>query len=466
MSITSRVANAAKALWGYEAADGTGSQRRTQSVVTTLSEDNILTQQRRGVMISTTRDLQRNMTIAGWAIRRHLDYVSTFTFQARTGNPGLNKLLETRVKEWSEPDKFDALHIMNRQNFVRTMESCRTLDGDILVMKLRDGHIQAIESDRIRNPDNSTSSNNWNNGVEVDDAGIIKTYGIWKRTKYGVVFDKNVSASVCFPLFAYRPRFDSVRGISPLAPAINSFVDLGDSITYALSKMKLSQLFGLVFTRNSGAPLGVVTPNDPATPAEGYSVDFKKGPVLLNLRPGDEAKFLESQTPSQEFQNFVGVTIPMCLKALDIPYSFYDESYTNYSGARQALLQYESSADVKRLDIIAFLNRWTAWRMSVGVLDGEIPPSIPFLFEWVPTGLPWIDPLKESSANMLEVGLGTKSRTMVCKERGYEFDDVLAELIDENTKLESAGMKPTFPTMQINVSTGDEPDNKPAPKGK
>jgi hypothetical protein len=43
--------------------------------------------------------------------------------------------------------------------------------------------------------------------------------------------------------------------------------------------------------------------------------------------------------------------IQTALKGLDIPYSFFDEAHTNYSGARQALLQYEQSADVKRHDV-------------------------------------------------------------------------------------------------------------------
>ena len=468
MAITRRIANALNALFGYQASDGTGSHRRTQSQLTNMSEDVILNQQQRLTISCTTRDLLRNMSIAGWAIRKHLDYVSTFTFEARTGNKGLDTLLKTRVEEWSQPSLFDASQVMGRETFVRTMEQCRTLDGDVLVLRINDGRIQAIESDRIKQPESSpgfriSALDQWVNGVHVVN-GIASEYAVWKRTPNGMVPGNFVSAKDCFPLFAYRPRFDCVRGISPMAPAINSFVDLHDSITYALSKMKLSQLFGLVFTQAGDRFPGIVTANsgDPADGSEGYMVDWKKGPVVLNLRPGDEAKFLESQTPSQEFQNFVQVTIPMCLKALDIPYSFYDEAYSTYSGSRQALLQYEQSAKGKRIEIQRFLDEWVEWRIKMGILAGQLPPTIPMVWEWIPAGLPWVNPLQESSANAIEVGLGTKSRSMICKERGYDFDDVLDQLQSENTKLIAAGMTPVLPTMQINVGTGgaDEPSKQ------
>ena len=72
--------------------------------------------------------------------------------------------------------------------------------------------------------------------------------------------------------------------------------------------------------------------------------------------PGDRAEFLESKSPSTEFQAFSQVMVSVALKALDIPYSFYAENFTNYSGARQALLQYEQSAKIKRMDLQALLD--------------------------------------------------------------------------------------------------------------
>jgi len=451
-SLKERLTGAYDALFGYDAIDS--STKRTQRPRSTASEDKVLGERDRSQMISTVRDLQRNMTLAGWAIRRHLDYISTFTFQSRTGDRALDNEREAMMRHWSLPENFDATGLMSRQQFIRTLESCRTLDGDVLVIKELNGSVRPIESDRICNPPKVDPS--WTNGVRRDASERIDRYGIYRRTTNGLEFDREVPASNCFPLFAYRQRFDQVRGVSPLAPAINTYLDLHDSLTWALSKIKLAQLFGMIITRANGATaLGSLTAN---ADTDEYTVDFKKGPVLLDMKPGDDAKFLESHSPSAEAQSFVNTMIPMCLKALDIPYSFYDESYTNYSGARQSLLQYENSARIKRIDVVDFLNRWTHWRIQLAILAGEIKPGMPMAYEWVPTGLPWIDPLKEASANAVEIGSGTNSRTRICKERGKEWPDILEELKTENEQLIKAGMVPTLPTMQIVVSpTEPEP---------
>src|SRR2546423_10584061 len=65
-------------------------------------------------------------------------------------------------------------------------------------------------------------------------------------------------------------------------------------------------------------------------------LDFGRGGVMLDLDPGDEAKVIESQTPSDQFQGFTQAMIMVALKALDIPFVFFDESHAAYSGARLA----------------------------------------------------------------------------------------------------------------------------------
>ena len=35
---------------------------------------------------ASSAELQRNLSLVGWMIRRHLDYVSTFKFRSRTGD--------------------------------------------------------------------------------------------------------------------------------------------------------------------------------------------------------------------------------------------------------------------------------------------------------------------------------------------------------------------------------------------
>ncbi|MFW5857921.1 MAG: phage portal protein, partial [Planctomycetota bacterium] len=131
----------------------TGSTRRRAPSTTTYSEDIILGQSKRRKLIGTVRDIARNFEIAAWAIRMHLDYVASFDVQFRTPDEGLNDRLEELVRWWSRADRCDAAQRHGLKRMIRIGESCAVSDGDFFYGLLRDGRVQGIEGDRVRNPD-------------------------------------------------------------------------------------------------------------------------------------------------------------------------------------------------------------------------------------------------------------------------------------------------------------------------
>jgi len=435
--------------------DATADKARRQAPTSRLmAEDKHLNVSGRKKLIGTTRDLYRNFAPAAWAIRKHLDYTSTFSFQARTGDDSLNRRIEELVAWWSRPKNFDVSGRHSRQRFVRLMEQRRTVDGDMFMLKLASGHVQAIEGDRVRTPSHGAPRNmdrkQYVHGVKVNPVGRPLAYCICKRGLHsGFEYERVVPARHIEP-HGFYDRFDQIRGVSPLAAAVNAFRDVYEGMDYALAKMKVSQLFALAFYRDAEEALGDVTGGDSGTDENedgeddgdksSYEVDFGRGPIQLDLDPGDKAEFLESKSPSKEFQAFCQVVIGAALKALDIPYSFYDEGYTNYSGARQALLLYEQSAEIKRQDTRTLLDRLTAWRLGLFIQDGVLvlPEGMRLSglnWEWIANGIPWIDPLKEMKADETAVNNGLKSRTEISKARGREWNDILDELADEEAKM-------------------------------
>lgn len=433
------------------------------------SEDAELTQADRRKMLSAARTLHRNFSVAAWMIRKHLDYVSTFTFQARTGNDALDQSLERLVRWWSQPTNFDVTGRYSLQRFTRLAEMRRTVDGDMGILKLSSAAVQAIEGDRIRSPAGGVlpadySAADFTHGVRTNTAGKPLEYCICKR---GATNDSN-GGSATFEFerivparnlyhFGYFDRFDQVRGIAPLATAVNTMRDTYEGFDYALAKMKVAQLFGLVFYREksdeqgSGDTATTDTLGQTTASSEdgsGYEVDFGRGPLKLDLDPGDRAEFLETKSPSTEFQSFSQVMVAVALKSLDIPFSFYAENFTNYSGARQALLQYEQSAKIKRADVIAMLDHLTAWRISLWLQDGVLPnvDLADVRWEWIPAGVPWIDPLKEINADIAAIGAGLSSRTRRLREQGLDFKEVADELAAENEYLKAKGLPVSLAT--------------------
>ena len=457
----------------YDAADST-KNRRKDIAANTRSEDLILDSAKRAKLQANSQDIARNFSIVAWMVRRHLDYVASFQFHARTPDKVFNDLLEAKVAEWSRPYMFDAAGRHSLQRFLRVAESQAVIKGDVGTLKLASGLVQGIESDRIRNQNGQTidADGTWVHGVKTNDAGRAIAFSICKRQPYGGwQFERTVSASNLI-LHGYFDRFDQVRGISPLASALNSLRDVYENFGYALARAKVEQLFGLVTNRAAADSAGEVSNSGTeGTERDKFEVNFGFGPIHLDLDIGEDAKFLSSSNPSSQFQAFTTSMLMVCLKSLDIPYSFYDEGHTNFFGSRGAWMHYERSCDPKRQALLELLRRLTVWRIGLMILDGELqlPRGMTSLgvndWEWVPTGMPWWDPAKEIRGNLMAIAAGLDTPQRICKESGtgdfYDNIDQIADAVEySKKKLEPLGASISFnpgpAPLEIAVNNADQ----------
>ncbi len=435
--------------FGYDGAD-TSKQKRRAPTSALTSEDRALTAKKRKILQSAGRDLSRNFSIAAWAIRKHLDFVSSFKFQSRTGDDGLDREVERLMDWWSRPENCDAAGRHGLGRLIRLAEERRTVDGDVFLVKLTGqrvrGKLQAIEGDRVVNPgsDSLTMPDTaWTHGVRTNQAGRAISYAVHKRGDggKGLELDRVIAARNVIH-HGHYDRFDQVRGVSPLAPAINAFRDVYEAADYALAKAKVSQLFGLVFYRDALDSPGTLDTSD----ENDISVDFGSGPLMLDLEPGARAEFIESKNPAQEFQTFTQLMISVALKSLDIPFSFFDESFTNFYGSRGALLHYQKSCEPKRAEVKDVLRRLTAWRLALWIEDGVL--SLPagrslgdMKWEWIPAGLAWWDPAKEIRGDVEAIKAGLRTRSEIRAEKyGDDWIDVVDQLAREREALEERGL--------------------------
>jgi capsid protein len=458
--------------WTRKAYDAVATNKRRRQTNTDLrTEDKLLLPVDRAKLISMTRSLRRNASIVAWAIRKHLDYVSTFNFKCRAkhADPKVSAAINARVEAlmdwWSRPLNCDVSGRFALPQMIRMLESGATVDGDSLIYKLSDGRIQIIEGDRIRTPADlgdyagKVKPEDFTHGIKTSASGAPLLFAVCDRTAGPMGFKLNslVQAKYVYH-HGYFDRYEQTRGISPLSSALNQFMDLYEGQEYALAKMKLAQLFGLKITNGEA-----VEGDD----GKDYEFDFGAGPQTLQLVGQEDAEFMESNSPSVEFQQFMQTGIMIGLKALDIPFCFFDEAHQNYSGTRQAILQYELSADNKRFNLQQKLNALTAWRLGLFIADGELvlPDGMTIddlKFEWVPVAIPWIDPLKEVTANTLAVQGCFRSRQMICKETGSDFFEVADQIAEENDYLRGKGLNPDIGNVTqvlgefLNADSGDK----------
>lgn len=440
---------------GYDADNG--SDRRRKASYNTQSTDAMLRDQGRRRVQSEARDLQRNFSIVSWAIRRHLDYVSSFSFQARTANDALNDRIEQLMRWYARPLNCDVRGQHSLPEIVRMAEERRTVDGDVFLMKLSSGLLQAIEGDRVQNPPepNDPEGIKWINGVRVSRAGRAQSYSIYNRSPQGRGYDywRSIRAGNIFPL-AYCDRFDQVRGVSPMTAAMNQFRDLYESFEYELAKGKVLASLGLVITSPEPQAVGQTGYGSPAgttetcdeVPEDQYKVSMGSAPWKLELEPGDDAKFLTADTPGTSWREFAQEIIGIAIKALDLPFSFYDGRGFNFSQSKADVNHYVRSTKHKQASLTRFLDNITLWRLQMFVADGFLRDfgisSVSELeFEWVPMGVPWWNPVDEVGAATLAIDYGLMSPIEYVKATtGRDYKDVQEEIAAARDLRESLGL--------------------------
>ena len=459
-----RIRRAVKAFSGYDGAQN--SSRRKHRSTAIYTEDQVLDERGRLMLSSGISDLPRNYSVARWAINKHLDYVSSFTFQARTDIPELDRELERLMRWYGNRRNCDASGRHRLSKIIRIAEAMRTINGDHFLMQMSSGRVQSIESDRVRTAKKGLPRNmntdGYVHGVKVGAAGQALTYMLCDRDQFGqAVWKRNVPAKYIIPV-GYYDRADQIRGVSPLASALNDFQDLYESKAYIKAKIKVAAMFGLTIYSDAAENLepypgteGDVDGSD-ITDAERYEVNPGDGPFKLELEGGDRAEFLESRSPATETQSFLNTIIMAALKSLDIPYTFYDEREGNYSKDKGALNQYLKSCKVKRDDLIEALDELTAWRMSLWIEDGilRLPRGMTLSdvrWEWVPDGVRWWNPLQEATGNVIAISSLQDNPERVCRENGtdvYENINAISRVIKA---AEAAGVPYGYSTTTTQV---------------
>jgi len=437
---------------GYDATEDKGKRRAIAP--NHRSEDAVLTPQKRSVLLANARDLCRNFVLTMWMIRRHLDYVATFQFHARTPDSKANTAIEKFMTRWFKPMNCDASgrHFFSR--LVRLLEARTVIDGDIGILKVKGGYLQLIESDRIRNPMDGIDES-WIHGVKTVNPGRAVAYCLHKRVGNGWEQERIVSATDIIQ-HSYYERYDQTRGISPIVSGLNQMRDVYEGFEYGLAKQKVQQLFAMAVYRNATEGMGnsddATDGGEEAQSVLGrYKVNFGNGPVFLDMEPGDRAEFLKGTGDGGDLVEFLTAIMQLAMKMLDIPYSFYDESHTNFFGSKAAWMHYERTSNSKREALANILDRITIWRLFLAITNKEIPDlpkslSVADLdWEWVPTGMPWWDPAKEINGNLMAIAAGLDTPQRICKENGKgDFEDNIDQIAKAVEYAKSKGVELSF----------------------
>ena len=467
----------------------TPSKHRRSAGAQIRSEDKVLDRTARIKLSANAIDLHRNAVLFAWAVRRHLDYTTLFDFQPNTKDKGLNR-------EWMElmtrdcmPENCDigGRHSWNRLR--RLAEVRKTLDGDCGLLTLRSGHLQGIESHMVRNPQMvaRADAQRWEQGIKKGAGRRALAYCLEDRDQYNVKTERIVPAGQMFLLGSFEGRFDQIRGISPVAAALADFRDVYEIKALMQAKVKLEQIFGVAFIRDKasesladefgydGDPenedeTAAATAEEAGPPP---SYDLGQDIKGFDLNVGEDVKLIQSGNPSANQQEFLMLSIAIAIKALDLPFNFFDESRTNFFGSKAAWLQYDRACVYKREDQLELHRRYTIWRNRRWMLPtsfggtGELvlPRGMSesdLRWKWVHRGMPWWNPQEELTVDLMAAAAGLKTLQQICDERGLGiWTDNLERLQAEFAAAKELGFTLAFQPAKLPLSLAFEQAAKP-----
>jgi capsid protein len=459
--------------WGtYDGTDSRGRRRAPFSKTTT--EDAAADARKREMLSATGHDLARNFVLTKSMIRRHLDFTTTFRFQAKTPDRGFNAYLEQWWTQKTKRESFDIAHRHPHRRGLRIAEACRVIEGDHGWLKVSGekgepdrGTVQQIESSRISinrgDLPSKDDPEHWVNAVHVDpDTGRALEYAISRRTgRTGMKLDRIVPASSMLMHSLYEFRTDQVRGVGAIAATLNWMKDTYEAFDYVNAKLKLGALFGVSIYSN--------TQEMQWTRGDGYEIDFgQRGPFLLELNEGDKAEILQSKTTSSEDNAYLGMLCLLCLKTLDIPYSLWDATKGKFHGNKSELITYQMACKDRIADLVDFQEEHADWRMNIGVADGDLElPSgkgLDFInYEFVPAGVPPWDSVKETRGSAMQIACGFSSPQREARLIDTDFEQNILETeaalkfaADHNVPLHYADVSAFAPEIATPPEAPDE----------
>ena len=232
-----------------------------------------------------------------------------------------------------------------------------------------------------------------------------------------------------------------LRGVSRFSPAIVKLFTLDLYDDAELERKKTAAMFAMFITSPA-----------PETPLEPTDEDLEVEPgQVVRLDPGEDVSTPATPDSGSTYEPFQYRTLLQISAALGIPYGYLtnDTAKGNFSNTRISLVDFRRRISAWQHGVLVYqMCRavWMRW-MDMAVLSGalELPEYDAKRRQyqacmWLPTKWDWVDPMKDASAEILQIEAGLKSRTQALSERGYDAEQVEREIAAERQREVDLGL--------------------------
>lgn len=396
------------------------------------------------------RDLERNSDIMNSVVGAYKRNVvgGGYHVQVRTDNPELNKQIEKAWNKWCKKQNCDVTGTQSLNQIIRMAVERKKIDGGILFVKryTKDGFVpfklQMIEVDEL---DAGTvkpkhSGNKVVGGIEYNPFNKPVGYHIRQYDIDGYSQREAVYVDAKDVIFYFtKKRPSQLREMSDMAPTIPRIRDVNEFMTAVSVKERIEACLS-VFIKKSLPTSGIGRNNSVAT-ADRVSYEGKMltPGMIKELNAGDEVQVVNPSGQGADATSFTKLQQRLIGAGQGISYesTSRDMSESTYSSARQAWIEDDLTYNEDKELLIEILDEIYETFIISAVLCGAI--SIPKFWdmkdvylahEWVQEPKPWIDPYKESNANMVALQTGQKTFKQIAAENGRDWHDQVDDMVE------------------------------------
>lgn len=422
----------------------------------------------RDVIRARTRGLERNSDMTAAIIEVLTNNVVGSGYRMRpkiTGenereNAELNKTLEALWLEWSEFQNCDMAGLLSFSEMLEKLVTRRLVDGGLFFVFCNDASskfglkLQILEVDSLDTSVISHGKNRVLNGVELNEYGrhIAYHFKIFDCCGWSGKSKRVPAGRVIY--IAHRQRVSEVREISPLARILGRLRDFTEYLNTISVKERVLACLSVIFKRKNvpangyGRRSGEAGGNN-----SGEAPPRELSPGMISYLGADEDAVIINPVGqavnAREFatllQRNVGASMGLSYEAAS-----RDMSQVNYSSARQGLIEdHKTYRRTQEYVINHFCVPVYREFVKFCALNGLV--KIPDFFQnrqkytkcqFIPNGMPWIDPVKEVNANRIAMETGQTTLEAVCAAAGRDWRETLLQLSIEKKYKEDLGLIP------------------------
>lgn len=228
-------------------------------------------------------------------------------------------------------------------------------------------------------------------------------------------------------------RINQRRGASMLASVLTRLEDLKDYEESERIAAKIAASMAAVIIKGEPGSYDVPTVQPGATAPGKRSMHFAPGMIFDDLRPGEDVRTIDTNRPNPNLEPYRNGQLRAVASGMGLSFSSLSKNYAgSYSSQRQELVEQYGAYGVLAAEFINQIARPVYERfIFCAVISGELvlPPGTPMAtlsdaLYLAPT-MPWIDPLKEATANQVMEDNAHMSGPEIIRKRGANPRDVL-----------------------------------------